>query len=312
MLRLSLGKMLTPAVAGITISMLAIGLFTSRVLGQAAADTRLTFEVASVRPSGPAEPGRGGAARFGTSDPGQITFRGTPLIEILRTAYGVDFDQISGPAWLYDERYDIVAKLPPGTTQEQSNMMLQNLLVERFMMTLHHAAKDFPAYELTVAKGGPKLKETAGTQAKPAQPGDAPRNFKTDPNGFPEVPEGTSGMRASMNNGVTRATFRAQPISMLTGQLAATFGTIAGANRFAMGRLVDNTGLTGKYDFTLEFAGRLGPGGITLSPSVDAASDPAPDIFQALEKQLGLRLAKSTVSKDTLIVDHIEKTPTEN
>jgi uncharacterized protein (TIGR03435 family) len=115
-----------------------------------------------------------------------------------------------------------------------------------------------------------------------------------------------------MTNGVTYLTFRAQPVSMLTGQLAAAFGTVTGTNRYAMGHLVDHTGLTGKYDFTLEFAGRLGPGGIDSAPSVDAGADPAPDIFEALEKQLGLKLTKSTSSEDTLVIDHIEKVPTEN
>lgn len=190
--------------------------------------------------------------------------------------------------------------------------MLQNLLVERFKLALHHTSKEFPAYELTVAKGGPKLKATADPEAQAARPGDLPREVKATPDGFPEIPSGISGLRANVTNGVTYLTARAESVANLTNSLAAAFGTRTGTNRFAMGHLVDHTGLTGKYDFTLEFAGSLGPGGIDGAPSVDATADPAPDIFQALEKQLGLKLAKSTISEDTLVIDHIEKVPTEN
>jgi uncharacterized protein (TIGR03435 family) len=190
--------------------------------------------------------------------------------------------------------------------------MLQNLLVERFKMILHHASKEFPAYELTVAKGGSKLKEAADPTAQAPRPEDLSREVKTSPDGFPEIPLGTSGMRGNMKNGVTYLTFRAQPVSMLTGQLAAGLGTITGTNRYAMGHLVDHTGLIDKYDFTLKFAGRFGLGGMDSAPSLDAGADPAPDIFEALEKQLGLKLTKSTSSEDTLVIDHIEKVPTEN
>jgi len=286
-----------------------LGILAGGAFGQAPPAAKLTFEVASVKPA--AQGARPDPSREGTFDAESVTFRNAQLIQIIRVAYGVDFDRISGPAWLYDEKYDIVAKILPGTTKEQSNVMLQNLLAERFKLVLHHVSKEFPAYELTVAKGGPKLKEAADPAAQAARPGDLPRDVKLTPDGFPEIPPGIGGMRVNMTNGVTYLTARAQPVSMLTGQLAAAFGTPTGTNRFAMGHLVDQTGLTGKYDFTLEFAGRLGPGGIDSAPSVDA-TDPAPDIFRALEKQLGLKLIKSTTSEDTLVIDHIEKVPTEN
>jgi uncharacterized protein (TIGR03435 family) len=98
---------------------------------------------------------RGGS---GTDDPGQFTAPSVSLGTLLETAYGVRFDQISGPDWLMSEQYSISAKIPPNVTKDQFHLMLQNLLAERFHLTLHHGTKDFPAYELLVANGGPKMK----------------------------------------------------------------------------------------------------------------------------------------------------------
>ena len=125
----------------------------------------LTFEVASVKRTPPPEPNarvffgppRGGP---GTSDPGQITWTNAALRNILMTAYDVQTYQITAPDWMNTERYDIVAKVPAGATKAQVNVMWQNLLKERFGMVLHHESKEFQVDELTVAKGGSKLKET--------------------------------------------------------------------------------------------------------------------------------------------------------
>ncbi len=76
------------------------------------------------------------------------------------TAYGVKTYQISGPAWLDTERFDIVAKVPQGATKDDVKLMLQNLLADRFKLTLHREKKDMPMYALLVAKNGPKLKES--------------------------------------------------------------------------------------------------------------------------------------------------------
>src|SRR5580658_7705186 len=118
----------------------------------AAAQT-LSFEVASVKPSPPSPDGairvmvRGGP---GTSDPGQITYRGRSLKDLISSAYGVKSFQVSGPGWLDTERYDIAAKIPEGTTKEQFNVMMQNLLAERFKLALRREKKEFPLYELTI------------------------------------------------------------------------------------------------------------------------------------------------------------------
>jgi uncharacterized protein (TIGR03435 family) len=90
----------------------------------------------------------------GTDDPGRITYPRVFLMHLLTMAYGVPSDQFSGPEWLSTEQYSITARIPPNTTKGQFNLMLRNLLVERFHLALHHETRDFPAYELVVAAVG--------------------------------------------------------------------------------------------------------------------------------------------------------------
>lgn len=140
-------------------------------------DSKLQFEVASVRVSGPVPQGtplRGGMARGGpsTSDPERITYERALFRQLLMDAYGVQRDQIKGPEWAtadVNERgalFDISAKVPPGTTKAQAATMLQNLLAERFQLTLHHETAQFSGFTLVVAKGGSKLKESGGASGR--------------------------------------------------------------------------------------------------------------------------------------------------
>ncbi len=141
-------------------------------LGQNA--SRPTFEVSSVKPSGSTPQGPRINAILGgpgTNDPGRIRGSGVTLQRLLREAYGVDFDQIQGPAWMADERYEVTANVPPGATKEQLKLMLQGLLEERFKLALHIVKKDFAVYELTPAKSGLKLKENTD-KLEPSSPGD--------------------------------------------------------------------------------------------------------------------------------------------
>src|ERR1035441_4314243 len=156
-----------------TATVLAALMCCASLNGQTA-DRRPAFEVASVRPAPPFVDGtdfsmHGGP---GTDDPGQITYPYTWLGRLLTLAYGVAFDQISGlPDWSETQAYSIVAKMPPNTTKDQFNLMLQNLLAERFHLTLPHVTKDFTVYSLLVAKGGPidgTIAPGRGCQDRPA------------------------------------------------------------------------------------------------------------------------------------------------
>ena len=120
-------------------------IFTSCAAFGQTAEEPTTFEVASVKPAEPSAMGmirvqmRGGP---GTPDPGQLTYTNVSLKNVLTNAYGVKGYQINGPKWLDSERFDITAKIPKGATKEQFKLMLQNLLAERFKLTLHHETKE--------------------------------------------------------------------------------------------------------------------------------------------------------------------------
>ena len=185
----------------------------------------VAFDVASVKPAAPITGGRlmvrmsGGP---GSPDPGQITYTNVAMKNLLTTAYNVKGYQISGPAWLDSERYDIAAKIPKGATKEQFQLMLQNLLAERFKLTLHRESKDLPIYALVVGKNGVKMKESpkddpapdpAGGPSSPSAPpppsgsgamGDGPNGrMKMGKDGMPQMPPGAGrgGMMMMMTNG---------------------------------------------------------------------------------------------------------------
>lgn len=286
----------------------AIAMLGSVAFGQ-------TFEVASVKRSPPVSPTqqvffgppRGGP---GTADPSQITWTYATLKGVLMRAFDASTYQVRGPEWLDSERYDFIVKLPQGTTKEQVRAMWQNVLAERFGMTLHHEPKEFQVSELVIAKGGHKLRETAIDAAALLEPG--PPKFEggklTGPGMVTMVRIGTDAP-----HGV--ATARAQPIS----QLATMVG-----NQLRH-PVLDKTGLTGRYDFEFEFTVNLigvPPPPAELRPTVpgadagdrasDRASDPGTDIGTALQKQLGLRLVANKAKLDVIVVDKAEKVPTEN
>jgi len=223
----------------------------------------------------------------------------------------VAFDQIQGPGWIAEEKYDVAAKVPLGATKDDLKVMLQNLLKERFKLAFHHIIKDFPVYELTIAKGGLKLKENTDPNLQPSRPGD-PR-MPLDRNGFPQLPPGTAGMVSAPVNGLTHMTARGMPVSIVVGRLGAQLGAVTGPNTYAPGRILDKTGLTGKYDFNLEYAGgsRIGAA-LSLPTSADGEPSGGLSFVDAIEKQLGLKLTKTNAPVDVLVIDHAEKTPTEN
>lgn len=258
------------------------------------------FEVASVKPASSDDEAptiiRGGP---GTSDPERITYQRVHLLRLLSAAYGVDFDQISGPSWAGSELYTVNATMPPGTSKEQLQLMLRNLLAERFRLKTHFIKKDFAVYELSVAKGGPKLKRS----------GEGP--YIQQP-GFPAVAAGRHFVPSVTPPRTRRDSFRDTSISDLINRLRFVFGTMVGANSLAVGRIVDKTGLEGNFDFTLEFVGGWGPGGAFPPSLPDGPHDTAPFLIDALRQQLGLTLAEGKAALDVLVVEHADRVPTEN
>jgi uncharacterized protein (TIGR03435 family) len=278
------------------------------VFGQTA--DSVTFEVASVKRTPPPEPNarlffgppRGGP---GSSDPGQITWSNAALRNILMTAYDVQTYQVTAPDWMGTERYDIVAKVPAGATKAQVNVMWQNLLKERFGMVLHHESKDFQVDELTIPKGGSKLKETSDPNIEPFTPAAGPP--KPDKNGFPQL--NGSGAIISIFPGANGATATMRARGLPSSEIAIRL-----ANSLRR-PVIDKTGLTGKYDFVLEFTPDLSgiplPAGFTTNDG-NNATDPGTNIASAVEKQLGLKLTSTKGKLDVIVVDRAEKVPTEN
>jgi uncharacterized protein (TIGR03435 family) len=276
-----------------------------RVAGQ-----DLQFEVASVKPSSPPSDGSPPAPRPqggpGTSDPTRISYRYIPLSWLITMAYDINGADLVGPRWLttvefmgIQDKYDIEATLAPNTSKEQFHLMLQNLLAERFALKAHREKKVVPSYALVVANGGLKIKES------PAVPDGADPDPKVDvrvrgDDGFPATPPAYSGLFVSVKSGYTRVKFIRYSMEQ--------FAKWTRVNSKRPG--VDRTGLTGRYDFYLEYGNEIGSRGSEgKTPElVDRG-----DVFMvALQKQLGLKLEPDSTEIDILIIDHIDRTPTSN
>jgi uncharacterized protein (TIGR03435 family) len=241
------------------------------------------------------------------------------LSQIIAKAYDVWPDQISGPDWIHDRdayAYSLAATMPANTTNDQFHAMMQNLLVERFHVRLHHVTQTRSGYELVVAQGGPKINEWS-----PPNPGAAAKRG-IDTKGFPKLDPGFgpgTAMVISGSSGMApiRMT-RRESMAMFCLELGASINVSQGTPFDEVPpRVVDKTGLVGIYEFNLEFAGLIRPAGRLPAPEGEpgtaAASDPAPNIFTALEKQLGLQLRKlKNVPVDVLVIDYADKVPTEN
>jgi bla regulator protein BlaR1 len=229
-----------------------------------------------------------------------VGFRASNIVlkALIQQAYGVEENQILGaPNWVGSERYDVEAKVSSSDTDalrnlspDQRNLMLQPLLAERFQLKVHTETRNLPLFALVVAKGGPKLQE--------AKPGD------TYPNGFKGF-DGSAGA-GLMHMGPGRLTGQGLTISFLARTLSQQLGST----------VEDKTGLTGKYDFTLQWTpdrttspmssegGQQGRGA-TLTDSS------GPSIFTAIQEQLGLKLESQKGPVEVLVIDHVE-TPSEN
>ena len=260
------------------------------VCGQSA-DSQPAFEVASIKASPPPPPTGMMVGRFGgpgSNDPTRVTFRNFDLSGLVIVAYGIEYFQLSAPDWLRDDRFDVVAKLPDGTTKEQFQYMLQNLLAERFHMAAHREKKEGQVYELVVGKNGPKLQEAAAEPVPEDDPPPTSGHPKLDRDGFPALPPGLRHWQVMIGN---RASVRyVESLDEFAETLSAQ-----------LGRPVTNaTGLKGKYEFTLHWV------------LEGARDDSGPTLFGAIQGQLGLKLEPKKGLIDIVVVDHIDKVPTEN
>ncbi len=254
-----------------------------------------TFEVATVKPAPPGLNGPvGQTGGPGTNDPTRVRFTNYPLGGLIMGAYDISYFQLSGPAWVFDSRFEVVATLPADTTKEQFHTMLQNLLAERFKLTTHRERKKMDLYSLTVAPGGPKFKDIAEGPPPPT-----PNPSTAEKDGFPTL---APGSRAAMTTGPKGAMYirvRANGDDAMTFLLSQISGQLSAP-------VEDATGLTGNYDFTLSWV-------FQSSNSTNLDASPAgPDVFRAVQDQLGLKLTAKKGDVEMIVVDHAEKQPSEN
>jgi len=273
------------------------------VLGQASAtqsmatpstvtteSTLPVFEVATIKPTNP--DARGSGLQF-TLD--GFTARNVSLLKVIQAAYGVHEEEriYGGPAWLNSKKIDIEAKMDVAEmtgykdlSLDQRKAMLRALLVERFKLTLHHEAKEFSVYALLIAKNGPKLQQSSSKSIRHSE---------------------IKGYDAVMTRR-GRGHFEVQRFAM---------ADLAFLLHDSVGRVVvDKTGLTERYDFSLYWT----PEDLTASATNPAPSNQQvaslpdsswPSIFIALQEQLGLRLESTKCPVDTIVIDHAEL-PSEN
>ena len=276
------------------------------------------FEAASIRVNPPesgfhfaADSATGGP---GTSDPGLFRCSKCRLATLIGKAFELQNYQFPGRTSLAETTFEVTARIPAGATQQQFQAMLQNLLKERFGLASHFTEKKIRGYQLVVAKGGSKLKES-GENSRP-QAADTPWG-------------GRGGDHA--HNGLIAfgGTARFRGDHQTAGDLARLFSDALGAP------VNDQTGLTGKYDVALNWSGNAadsashGPGGHGdggfgggghgdsgggAGGAGSGSGEPSgPGLSDAVQAQLGLRLmAAEQVTARIFVIDHVEALPTAN
>jgi uncharacterized protein (TIGR03435 family) len=240
-----------------------------------ALDAHPKFDVATIKPSQPNQPGKG----FGFNGTHTRTFH-TNVNDLIAVAYGMHAKQIIGaPDWLGTDLYDIdgVADVPGRPSIKQMGEMVQGLLADRFALKFHHEQRELSVYAIQVATGGPKMKETT------AGP--------NDPQGF--------GLRGFGDLIVRNMTMKEFASWMQSGVMDKP--------------VVDQTGLTARYDFNLkwtpddsQFAQFRGTNGPPQPPAGDNPDAP-PSLYTALQEQLGLKFTATKAMDDVIVIDHVEK-----
>jgi len=264
-------------------------------LAQTPATTKPTFDVASIRRNTAPE----GTRSLGDQPGGRFVATRVTLRRVIQYAYRDNQQFLGGPDWLDTDRWDIEAKAPEGTVPVRASpintvpdtiaLMVQSLLEDRFKLKAHRETRELPLYELTIAKGGAKVKLSEDQTAPSALVGQGGAR-------------GGALTRGSIGLGRNDMEAQGQPINLLAMALGALYA----------GRpVVDKTGLKGLYDIKLQWTPDAGlaapvnpPGGALSAPS-------GPSLFTALEEQLGLKLEASKGPLPVLVIDSIER-PTEN
>jgi len=235
------------------------------------------FDVASVKPSELARMGGEGARRDKIqTTPGSLTMTNVTMTVAIQWAYHIKPFQVSGPSWLTEERYDILAKSGDTASDDRLRLMLQTLLADRFHLAVHHETREIPVYALVVGKSGAKFQ-------------------KSGTDGDLEVKPGRGGKMAIELHSVSMAQF-------------TDFLSTSPLQR----PVLDETGLPGKYDLALDLMPYLNPDGDAKPAGPVGLGDMAGIIATAIQEELGLKLESRKSPADILVVDRAEKLPSGN
>jgi uncharacterized protein (TIGR03435 family) len=238
------------------------------------------FDAADVHVSPTA---RGFGQNFGgVLREGHYVNRDATMLNLISSAYGVAEDTISGgPGWLSLDLFDVVAKVPDGTAPATANLMLQALLSDRFGLVVARGTRPVPRYVLSVGKNGSKLKASGGSGNPSCQPVQQAAAPPADP--------------ASMPNIVVACR------NLTSAGIADNLRQMAGG--YLDHDVVDATKLEGAWDFQLEWTAR----GVLAAKGADGIS-----VFDAVDKQLGLKLDLQDVPMESFVVEHVNRKPTPN
>jgi uncharacterized protein (TIGR03435 family) len=277
------------------------------IFSQTPAGRRPSFEIASVKLNTSGD----NRVSIMNQPGGRLVATGMPLRFLMTFAYRVrDFQILGGPNWMTSDRWDVQARAEEGSIPPPSGppdpsvpdpiaLRLQSLLEDRFQLKFHRETKELPVYELTVAKGGPKLKPSEDQSPfRPPERGAAPP---------PPLQRGAPIPRGNMRMG--RGNLEAAGVS---------FSSFVMALSQQLGRtVIDKTDLKPLlYDIKLQWTPDVGQGGGPLGPPPGAAEPPPPDpsgpsIFTAVQEQLGLKLESTKGPVEVIVIDSVQK-PTEN
>jgi uncharacterized protein (TIGR03435 family) len=309
----------------------------------ALAQTKPAFEVASIKPSAPldmtkvaAEIQAGRMPKVGPRvDGARAEYTYMAIKDLIVLAYKVKPFQITGPDWIANQRFDIEAKLPDKASKDDVPQMLQALLEERFKLVVHRDSKEHPVFALVVGKGGPKLKESAGApepidENAPLKPGEMKVESAEGPVRVTVGKDGSAIMNMGAKGAVSYKMDQAtQSLHMEASQMTmggfadilTQFSTMTGGGAR---QVVDMTELKGNYQVALDIsladlmnmaraAGAPVPsGGAAAGAQAPVASDPGGVPLLAAVQALGLKLEQRKAVVEQLVIDHVEKTPTEN
>ncbi len=250
---------------------------------------RTAFDAVSVKINKSGD----GPGVMGTKPGGRFVGTNVPLGMLMDLAYHLGPQQrVGGPDWIDSERFDIEAKSGGSFSGADLRSMEQTMLADRFGLIVHHETRQIPVYALVVSKAG-TLAPADGAKCTAGPAGAAPPG---------SLPNCGSMFGSPTTSGIgVHYTGRSVPMGYLLRMLGGFLDRI----------VVNKTGLSGTYDFDVEF---LPPQMLAAQTGADAtarSSSAPPSIFTALQEQLGLKLESQTAPEDVLVIDHAEE-PAEN